>query len=119
MGNTTTYDVSLPEIRRILERLLPHGHPTVGQVAAETGVRMRTLQRRLAQVGLSHSILVRQVQLSRACLLLTSREVTISQISIETGFATPGSFSRAFRAWTGVSPRELRRNPDLARNVKF
>jgi len=77
-------------------------------VAAELEVSPRTLQRRLAGNGMTHSQLVNQVRLSRACQLLARRDLQISDISRETGFATPSGFSRAFQAWMGASPRAFR-----------
>lgn len=118
MSNTTRYTLSIPELRQALERILPDGHPGVAQVATEMGVSVRTLQRRLTQAGLCHSVVVQQVRLSRACQLLSCPQIAVCQIARATGFATPSTFSRAFHHWTGVSPREFRRNLNLAQNVK-
>jgi AraC-like DNA-binding protein len=102
------------EVRLAVKALLPDGHPALGTVAAEFGISSRTLQRHLAATGLSHSELVRQVRRGRACELLARPSVSISQIASRTGFASPSGFSRAFHAWTGLSPRDYRRQCDLA-----
>jgi len=35
----------------------------------------------------------------------------LEDIADRLGFADPSSFSRAFRRWSGVSPRDFRRQP--------
>jgi AraC-like DNA-binding protein len=34
----------------------------------------------------------------------------VKQVALEVGFADEKSFARAFKAWTGRSPREYRRS---------
>ncbi len=70
----------------------------------------RTLQRRLADNGLTHSQLVHQARLTKALQLLVQQNVRISEVAHATGFATPAGFSRAFQSWTGSSPRTFRKN---------
>lgn len=100
--------IPIRRVRNVVASILPAGYPTLATVAAELEVSTRTLQRRLADNGMTHSQLVHQVRLSRACQLLARPELQISDISRETGFATPSGFSRAFQSWTGASPRVFR-----------
>ena len=102
--------LSIRKIRSVIAHLLPAGHPTLVMVADELNVSPRTLQRRLADNKLSHSQLVNQARLSKACQLLTKQEMNIRDIARETGFATPSGFSRAFQSWTGSSPRSFRQD---------
>jgi AraC-like DNA-binding protein len=77
-------------------------------VAQQLGISKRTLQRQLAAKDLTHSQLVNQTRITKACQLLAQKDVHISDIARETGFATPSAFSRAFQTWTGKSPRVFR-----------
>jgi len=97
------------EIRSVIARLLPTGHPTLQLVARHLKISPRTLQRHLAKLGLTHSKLVYQVQITRACQQLSQSDVKISEIAREVGFATPSAFSHAFQSWTGTSPRNFRK----------
>ena len=104
----------LNEVRLTVKCLLPDGHPTLKAVAAELHVSTRSLQRQLAYVGLTYSELVREVREERAYQLLRQPRISIKQVASRTGFASPSGFSRAFHAWTGLSPRDYRRQRDLA-----
>jgi AraC-like DNA-binding protein len=101
--------ISINEVRNVIAGLLPSGHPGLHVVANQLGVSPRTLQRRLAENDLTHSRLVHQARVTRACQRLAKQDVHISDIARETGFATPSSFSRAFQSWTGTSPRAFRK----------
>ena len=96
------------KIRCVIEQMLHDGHPTLGMVATELDVSTRTLQRRLADNKLTHSQVVSQARLAKACQLLAQQNLSIKEIARETGFATPSAFSRAFHSWTGSSPRAFR-----------
>ncbi|MFK7861550.1 MAG: helix-turn-helix domain-containing protein [Granulosicoccus sp.] len=38
---------------------------------------------------------------------LTARKVSVSQVAYLVGFSEPSSFVRAFRRWTGTTPRQF------------
>ena len=71
---------------------------------------MRTLQRRLAESGLTYSAVVEKVRLSQAQRWLGKTDVKLGDISSKLGFKDAGSFSRAFKRWTGVEPRSFRKS---------
>lgn len=70
----------------------------------------RTLNRRLAENGITFRELVKQTQEKIAIELLKNTSNTISEIAFQTGFSEQSAFSRAFKRWTGKSPLEYR-NP--------
>jgi len=72
------------------------------------GISRRTLARLLEREGVSYSILSREVRLTEARRLLR-RGVDTPSIAETLGFADERSFRRAFRAWSGSSPSEYRR----------
>ncbi len=78
-------------------------------IAGLLRITPRTLQRRLAGHGLTLSDEVARVRRERAVALLEEGSLSISRIGQLVGFANLSSFSRAFRSWTGVSPRTYRR----------
>ena len=103
-----TSRVSTSALRRAIRDLLPNGYPTLEAVATTVGTSRRTLQRRLGQADSSYSELVDDVRLELARRLLGDRTTEITQIAGRIGFANPSGFSRAFRRWTGMSPRAYR-----------
>jgi len=104
----------LNEVRLTIKSLLPDGQPTLATVAAEFDISGRTLQRSLAAAGHNYSELVRLVRQDLACELLGRSSISISQVAGRIGFSNPSGFSRAFHAWTGLSPRDYRRHLKLA-----
>ena len=99
--------------------LLPDGPMRLETLSTELGVSPRTLQRRLSEEGQSFSELIREVQEEVARRLLLDPSLSVQEVSSRVGFATPASFSRAFHAWTGQSPRDYRRQAALARQQSF
>jgi len=109
MPNLNKQSISLAEVRDIISHLLPAEYPSLQIVAKQLDTSPRTLQRRLSENNLTHSQLVNQTRVTKACQRLANKDVQISDIAREIGFATPSSFSRAFQAWTGATPRAFRK----------
>jgi len=72
------------------------------------GLSPRTLHRRLACEGTSFSKVLGQARLIRASKLLQREDVRLIDITLMIGYENASSFTRAFRNWAGVSPREYR-----------
>jgi AraC-like DNA-binding protein len=70
---------------------------------------VRTLQRRLADHDLSYSCILDQSRFLKAEALLLDADIKLVDISLMLGYADAAGFTRAFRRWAGVSPREYRR----------
>ena len=52
----------------------------------------------------------RRLRIDRACRLLASSDLPLSEIALESGFADHSHFSRVFRRVTGTTPAEYRRS---------
>jgi AraC-like DNA-binding protein len=83
--------------------------PTLPTTATAVRIPERTLQRRLAEEGVSHSALVDDVRRSLAVKYLGSANVSVTEIAYMLHFADPTVFSRAFKRWTGESPAAYRK----------
>ncbi len=77
-------------------------------VAADLGVSVRTMQRRLRDEGVTYSQIHDDVRRQRAERLLRDDELAIFQVAERLGYAEATNFTRAFRRWTGCSPLEFR-----------
>ncbi|MCM1502762.1 MAG: AraC family transcriptional regulator [Bacteroidales bacterium] len=73
-------------------------------VARKHGLSARTLSRMLHQSGIHFSRYVNQARVMRAIELAADGGKSMKEIAYETGFSTPGNFSRVFRQVTGKSP---------------
>jgi AraC-like DNA-binding protein len=100
-------------------RRLVSDHPAAWNDAAAIAQHLhmstRTLHRHLAQEGVSLQALKDDVRRERAIELLCRTEKPVKQVAFAVGFADEKSFSRAFKEWTGHSPREYRRRTPLPR----
>ena len=94
-----------------MRSLLPEGCTRADQLARRAGLSRRCLQRHLAEEGHSFSALLRQTRLEMAVEMIGSGRRT-TDIGLELGYTDTANFIRAFRSWTGVSPRGFRRQVD-------
>jgi AraC-like DNA-binding protein len=88
--------------------LLKAGACRIDALAEAAGMTTRTLQRRLAENGLSYSTLVAKTRQSLAADWLSRTELPIREIATNLGYTDPANFTRAFRRSTGSSPRQYR-----------
>lgn len=96
------------QTRRAIERALATGEPTADRIARSLAMSDRSLRRALKDEGTSFRAILDGVREHRAKALLSSREATVSDIAFLLGFSDVSTFSRAFKRWTGESPRAFR-----------
>ena len=77
-------------------------------IAREVALSTRTMHRRLRDEGTSLRALKEEAKLELAREALVRERTPIKRIAELVGFRNEKSFSRAFRVWTGASPREYR-----------
>lgn len=96
-------------LRQLIETLLGEGPPDIQRVAEMVGISVRSFQRYLSEVGLTYSYLVEQARLDRSRRLLSDSSIKIATIATNLGYTDAANFTRAFKRWTGLSPRQFRR----------
>ncbi|HBP4950239.1 TPA: AraC family transcriptional regulator [Pseudomonas aeruginosa] len=97
------------DVREQIRQRLLYGEPALEDVAEMLGMASWSLQRRLREQGLSFSQLVDNVRRELANRYLRQPQLPISQLAPLLGYSETSAFSRAFRRWFGVSPRQWRR----------
>ncbi|NNH68518.1 helix-turn-helix domain-containing protein [Nocardia uniformis] len=80
--------------------------PTAATIAARLHMDERTLRRRLHADGTSFRELVDEVRSTLAADLLTLDRLTLAEIARRLGYHDAAGFSRAYRRWTGRTPRQ-------------
>lgn len=96
-------------VAQSVHRLLRGGEPTLAAVASELFMSERTLQRKLSTEGLRFTDVLDEVRQQSALDYLRRRRITVDEVAFLLGFATPTSFFRAFKRWTGQTPEAWRR----------
>lgn len=95
-------------LREVMAGALPEGEPTVGQVARSLGMSARTLQRRLSASALTFQQVLDELRRDLALPRVQRGELSLDAIAAELGYSQVSAFFRAFRRWTGATPRALR-----------
>lgn len=102
------YDTWSAQVMRILEDSVSEKGTHLENVAAMLNMTSRTLRRKLIAEGSRFQQLKDNTKRDQAIKLLEQANLTIAQIGLAVGFTEPASFSRAFKHWTGVSPKTYR-----------
>ncbi|GAB1688713.1 AraC family transcriptional regulator [Krasilnikovia sp. M28-CT-15] len=92
-------------VRRLLSRALPDRLPSLDEVAARLSVSPQTLRRQLAAEGTSFQQVRDQLRRDVAVAALAGGRISIEHLSAQLGFSEPSAFHRAFKRWTGSTPR--------------
>lgn len=79
-------------------------------VAEALHLSVRTLQRKLRDVGTSFRELLEQTRREVAEAYIRDRSVSLGEVAFMLGFSDASAFSRAYRRWTGKTPTESRAN---------
>ncbi|ACS84792.1 helix-turn-helix transcriptional regulator [Musicola paradisiaca] len=86
----------------------PHADWSAAGVAAALAVSVSTLNRRLAQEGVTIAACVRDIRLDAALTLLQSSDRPVAVIAQDVGYVSHSKFTAAFRRRFGVVPSALR-----------
>lgn len=105
------------EVRALLLKNVQYGFPTIREAAEYLHLTQRTLMRKLEGEGSTFQQLKDLVRRDRAIYFLTSQTFAVSEIAEKVGFSDPSVFARAFKSWTGVSPREYREKHGRKENI--
>ncbi len=97
-------DDTLSQVRQLIAGYDQH-FPTAADVAKHLGLSERTLRRKLDSAGRSYRELLDEHRRKRALNMLMTEDLPISQIAEALGYAESASFVRAFKRWTGLSPK--------------
>ena len=96
-------------VKPLVESCLSQGEISRDWVAKQLNVSARTLQRRLGEEGCQFQDIVDALRKERAIDYLTQPELSQEDIASLLGYAEPSAFYRAFKRWTGKTPKEYQR----------
>lgn len=102
------HDDMITRVKCLIIEHLPSGGISEEEAAMALMVSTRTLQRRLREGGGSFGQLTETVRQELAMKYILNHGISLGEISYLLGFSEPSSFSRAFRRWTGKTPRQMR-----------
>jgi AraC-like DNA-binding protein len=103
-------DRDAPLSARIEGILARHGPQpiTMEAVARELDMSARSLRRRMRAEGVRYDDIVTRSRTGLAKRMLETRSLSLQEIAYAMGFSSPAAFHRAFKRWTGKTPKEYR-----------
>jgi len=82
--------------------------PNSDQLAKQLNISEQTLRRKLSSEGINYQQIKDNLRNDLAQRLLNNRNLKIADIAKQLNFSEPRAFTRAFKQWTGLTPREYR-----------
>ena len=82
--------------------------PTAADVAQSLSLNLRTMQRHLAAWGVNFEELLDDLRLRKALIRLRDPGHSVTDVAFDLGYSDAAHFTRAFRRWTGGTPRQYR-----------
>ena len=80
--------------------------PNIHQVASQLHLSPQTLHRNLKREGTSYQRIKESIRRDLAMTALVKDRLPVKQVAELVGFSESRSITRAFKQWTGLSPRE-------------
>ncbi|MFK8049651.1 MAG: AraC family transcriptional regulator [Halioglobus sp.] len=93
------------KIRSMIKDEVAQQFPEFDSVAESLNLTTATLRRRLRREGSSYQQLKDDIRRDTAIHHLSRGILSMEQVAESVGFSEPTSFFRAFKRWTGVTPR--------------
>ena len=101
---------SLPALRVLMAEHLHENALNTSRVAELCDMSKRTLARRLAELDTSVKAELDTLRRKAAEAALVTGQESITDIGRSIGYPDPSVFTRAFKRWTGLTPRAYRDN---------
>lgn len=89
---------------------LTSGNSSIERCAQKLGMSVRTLQAKLSESELKYSEILEQQRIDLAKTYLEQQQLSLDDIAANLGYSEQSSFGRAFKRWTGSSPKLYRQN---------
>jgi AraC-like DNA-binding protein len=95
-------------VESLLMPIMHTGDASMDMIASKLGLHRQTLFRRLKAEGVTFEKVLDDLRHRLALHYLSEKKASVHETAYLVGFSDPGAFSRAFKRWTGSSPRMMR-----------
>ena len=95
-------------VEKLLMPVMHTGETGMDAIAAKMGLSRQTLFRRLKAEGTTYEKVLDELRRRLALDYLGGKKTSVNETAYLVGFSDPAAFSRAFKRWTGRSPRNMR-----------
>jgi AraC-like DNA-binding protein len=94
------------EVRKQLLEMLPHGHFDQRTIAGRLNRSVSLLKRQLQDEGVSFQAIREETRQTLAQEYVQEGKFSLGQIAFMLGYSDQSNFSRAFKRWTGLTPKK-------------
>ena len=101
-------------VESLLMPILHKGDANMDAIADRLGVSRQTLFRQLKAEGTTFEKVLDELRHNLALQYLRGKKVSVNEAAYLVGFSEPAAFSRAFKRWTGMTPRDARAGNGVA-----
>ena len=98
----------IESINQFIINQLPLGVPEIDDAAKQLGISVRTLQRKLSDNQLNFTGMIDTIRKELALSYIKNTDTKIIYITQMLGFSEQSAFQRAFKRWTGQTPKQFR-----------
>jgi AraC-like DNA-binding protein len=105
MGLSSSDNSLVVKVKRLIKDKVSTEFPEFESIAEHLHSTTVTLRRRLREEGSSYQQIKDDLRRDTAIFNLGKGSMSIEQVAESVGFSEPTSFFRAFKRWTGVTPR--------------
>ncbi|MCV6588246.1 MAG: AraC family transcriptional regulator ligand-binding domain-containing protein [Marinobacterium sp.] len=100
----------IAQTRSLIRRQLAQGDGLVRreQVANAVNLSLRTLQRKLGQLGTSFQEIYDQTRREHCLQLIQRGQLSFGEIAFRLGFSNQSAFQKAFKRWMAMAPSQYR-----------
>jgi len=103
-----TFNSPMEVIKGYILKTLTDHVPEIEEAAQHLGLSVRSMQRKLQEHGTSFSQVLDAIRKEMALTYLRQTQNSVLYISDRLGFSEQSAFQRAFKRWTGMTPRRYR-----------
>lgn len=96
------------KVESLLMPVLHKGDASMDAIAGKLAMSRQTLFRRLKDEGTTFEKVLDALRHRLALDYLGARKVSVNETAYLVGFSDPAAFSRAFKRWTGTTPKAMR-----------
>ena len=104
-------------VESLLMPVLHTGDASMDRIAEKMGISRPTLFRKLREEGVSFEKVLDELRYKLAFSYLEGKRASVNETAYLVGFSEPAAFSRAFKRWTGSSPRAMRKHLSLSSQI--
>jgi len=103
-----TFSSPLEVIKDYILKTLPDHVPDIEEVSDYLNLSVRSTQRKLQEYSTSYSDVLDSIRKELALTYLKQTQNSVLYVSERLGFSEQSAFQRAFKRWTGTTPRRYR-----------